>query len=191
MLCSNQTDRIMRQPSSFALPFPCAESQAGCQLSPHILRKNLSFFLFPPRCCQNRQIAGWKSSIFCQNQIQIFPGKPQRFLVLMHKQISVGNAGRESRWSSGLECSAVLALCWGCAAEGLRGGAGWLNPGAKFGLLSVYSEHSGVNSRALLACTSSLAWAAHPTESAASSEIPSLLSRSCFTPATLRAQGTI
>lgn len=41
---SNQTDSIMRQPSSFALPSPCAESQAGCQLSPHILRKNLSFF---------------------------------------------------------------------------------------------------------------------------------------------------
>lgn len=40
-----------------------------------------------------------------------------------------------------------------------------MNPGAKFGLICVYSEHSGVNSRALLACRSSLAWAVHPTES--------------------------
>lgn len=84
----------------------------------------------------------------------------------MQKQISVGNASREHRWSHGLQCSAVLALCLGCVAEGLRG-TGWLNPGAKFGLLCVYSEHCGVNSRALLTCTSSPAWAAHPTESGA------------------------
>lgn len=47
--------------------------------------------------------------MFCQNEIQTFPGKTQRFLVLaelMQKQISVGNANMEQKWGNTLECSA-------------------------------------------------------------------------------------